>query len=67
MNKYSEFVKFGKDGATKRWDAYRAKRQKLLDKIEKEVDVMTFKVLRSKLNNEELERLIKAWQKKQKN
>ena len=61
--KYPEFAKFGKDGATKRWDKYRADRQKLLDRVEKEVDAMTFKLLRSKLSNEELSRLIKAWQK----
>ncbi len=63
IEKYKEFAKFGKDGATKRWDKYRAERQKLLDKVEKEVDVMTFKILRSKLSNEELSRLIKSWRK----
>ena len=62
MKKYPEFKKFGKDGATKRWDKYRADRQKLLDEVEKEVDVMTFKLLRSKLSNEELTRLLKAWE-----
>ena len=65
-NKYAEFAKYGKDGATKRWDKYRADRQKLLDEIEKEVDVMTFKLIRSKLSNDEIKRFItqiRKWQK----
>ena len=59
--KYPEFAKYGKDGATKRWDEYRAERQRWLDKLEPITDVMIFKLVRAKIkDNEELARLYKS-------
>lgn len=55
---------WGKLGGKQKGINNETKRKKLLAIIEKEVDVMMYNIIRSRIQkNDELERIIKAWKK----
>lgn len=63
IGKYSEenFKKSGAKGGVQKGINYKKRRIKLLARIEQETDVMTYNIMRSRLNNDELQKVINNW------
>lgn len=51
----------GKKGADKRWNPLKATRKELIDKASGQVDKEILNLIQSKLSNEEIIRLLRAW------
>ena len=60
MNK-KQYKEFGKQGATKRWDEYRATRKELIEEVSTRVDKEILNLIQSKLSNDAIVKLLKVW------
>ena len=62
-DKYAEFRKFGKQGGKLKGINHKITRRNLLDELSKLVDKEFLNWIQAKWNNEDIRKLLKAWQK----
>lgn len=58
------FKEQGKLGAKKRWDKVKETRKDLIEKVSSQVDKEILNLIQEHMSNEQIVRLIKAWEQK---